>query len=96
MDDSFEVLEKRVHRAAELVKRLRREKEGLAADLARAKAALVEADRQLATLEKDRKGSDARVEEVDLLRGQLGALRQEREEVRQRIAKLVELLESLD
>lgn len=94
MDGSFELLEERVRKAADLVKRLRKENRTLEEDLGRTRARFQEAEKRLDALEKER--GDDRPEELEGLKGELKALKQEREEVRNRIAKLAEVLDSLD
>lgn len=97
MQDGFELLEEKVKRAAELVKRLRRENKSLEEDLGRSKARFQDAEKRLDALEKELKeragaGAGAAKE----LEAELGVLRQERDEVRRRIAKLVEVLDGLE
>lgn len=94
MDGSFELLEEKVRKAADLVKRLRRENKSLEEDLTRARGRLQDAEKRLDALEKER-GSE-HPKELEALKGEVKALKQEREEVRNRIAKLVEVLDSLD
>ena len=92
----FELLEQRVRKAAELVKRLRQENESLAEGQARLQRRLDEAERSLAAAQKQRQASGDGAQELESARGELKALRQERDEVRRRIEKLVEVLEGLD
>ena len=96
MEDSFELLEEKVRKAAELVRRLRKENKGLEDDLGKARARLQEAEKKLETLEREVQASGGRSQELDSLQKDVKALKQEREEVRRRIAKLVEVLEGLD
>jgi uncharacterized coiled-coil DUF342 family protein len=96
MDDGFELLEQKVQKAVELVESLQRKNKALQADLAKAKTALRSADKKLSEEVKAREGSESQAKELDALRSELGALRREREEVRMRIAKLVEILDNLD
>ena len=96
MEDGFELLEQKVRRAAELVKRLRKENKGLEDDLLAAKGRLKEAEKKLDALQKEMQSSSGRGAEVDALKSDLELLRQEREEVRRRIAQLVTVLEELD
>ena len=65
-------------------------------DLGKAKTALREADKKLSAEEKSRRGGEAQTKELASIKTELGALRQEREDVRLRIAKLVEVLDGLD
>jgi predicted RNase H-like nuclease (RuvC/YqgF family) len=96
MDESFDVLEEKVRKAAELVKRLRKENRALDEDLGKARARLEAAEKRLAALEKDAGASHDHGQKLDALGQQLKALQLERGEVRSRIAKLVEVLDSLD
>jgi predicted nucleic acid-binding Zn-ribbon protein len=70
---------------------LRKENKAIEEDLGRARSRLEEAEKRLGSLEKRDRGP-----EVDGLEKDLAALRKEREEVRGRIGKLVEILEALD
>jgi hypothetical protein len=96
MQQGFELLEQKVRRAAELVKRLRQENETLSADQARLKERLETAERALAVAHKQRKTSDEDSHQLEAASQELKALRQEREDVRRRIEKLVEVLDGLD
>ena len=96
MDNSFDVLEDKVRKAAELVKRLRKDNHALEEDLGKAKARLLEAEKRLTALEKERESGGAQLKELDGLGREVKALRQEREAIRDRISKLVEVLEELD
>jgi len=98
MDDSFELLEEKVKRAADVVRRLRRENHGLEEQAAKAKARLHEAEKRAHELEKQLSGasSGADPEELKALQADLKGLRTEREEVKRRVSRLVELLDGLD
>jgi len=96
MDDSFDVLEEKVRKAAELVKRLRTENRALEEDLGRARSRLDAAEKRLAGLEKQADVSHDHGKQLDELGRQLKAFKHERDEVRGRIAKLVEVLETLE
>jgi chromosome segregation ATPase len=91
MEKSFDLLEERVRKAADLVVSLRKENKAIGEDLGRARSRLQEAEKRLEALEKRDAGQDTEALEKDL-----HALRKEREEVRTRIGKLVEILETLD
>lgn len=96
MQDGFELLEEKVRKAAELVKKLRRENKALDDDLAKAKTRLLEAEKRLSALEKEAAQSAGKGSEAVALAQELTSLKQEREEVRRRVAKLLEVLEGLD
>lgn len=96
MENSFDRLEEKVRKAAELVKRLRKENGSLQEALEGAKGRLQDAEKRLSTLEKDRTASSGRGKEMEGLEREVKALRHQRDEVRQRIEKLVDVLEGLD
>ena len=95
MEDSFKLLEDRIHRAAQRLKDLSAEAQSLRADIAQAKARAEKAERALAEA-AGRHGADAEhVKKAEALAGEVKTLRREREEIRDRVGKLVGLLESL-
>ncbi len=96
MENSFELLEEQVKRAAGVVRRLREENRTLEGDLEQAKVTLRGVEKRLTSLEKGRQSPKARAKEIETLRGEIGSLRKERAEVRGRIVKVVETLEALD
>ena len=96
MENSFDLLEEKVRRTADLVGRLRKENKALEDDLGRARVRLEEAEKGLRSLERERGAKSADAGQLDALGKEVKVLRQEREDVRGRIAKLVEILEGLD
>ena len=54
MQDSFDILEEKVKKAAELVKKLRRDNKGLDDQLKDSKAKLAEAEKKLREIERER------------------------------------------
>ena len=96
MENPFALLEEKVRKTAELVKRLRRENKTLEDDLGRARGRLQEAEKRLAALEQQAGAASARGRERDTAEQELRTLRQEREEVRRRITALVEVLDALE
>jgi len=96
MEDSFALLEEKVGKAADLVKRLRKENRTLESELTKVKTAALEADKKIQVLQKEKAAAAEQNEDVAGLRKELDALKAERSEVRTRIGKLVELLEGLD
>jgi predicted RNase H-like nuclease (RuvC/YqgF family) len=96
MEDSFALLEDKVHKAADLVKRLRKENKSLGEESAKAKGALQDAEKKLAALQKEKAQAADQSDAAEKLREEVTTLQKERTEVRNRIAKLVELLETLD
>lgn len=97
MDDTFELLEQKVRRAADLVKKLRRDNRNLEEEATKARSRLQDAEKRVQALEQqlaDSNGADP--EQLKSLQADLKGLRAEREEVRKRISKLMDLLEGLD
>ena len=96
MDDSFKLLEEKVKKAAELVRRLREENRGLSEELGRVRPRLSELEKSIQSLEKQRGASADETRKLEALAAEVQRLRDERTEVRQRIARLVEVLDGLD
>ena len=95
MEDSFKLLEDRIQRAAQRLKDLSAEAQSLRAEVAQAKARAEKAERALAEA-AGRRGKDAEdAKTAEALAGEVKALCREREEIRDRIGKLVSLLEGL-
>jgi predicted RNase H-like nuclease (RuvC/YqgF family) len=96
-EDTFEVLEDKVRRAAGLVKRLREENQALQEELSRARGRAESAERRAETAAKKGSGPSAeQLRELQALGDEVKALREEREEVRRRITRLVDALEGLE
>lgn len=96
MQDSFELLEEKVRRAAELVKTLRQENRELEQQRKQAETRLKEAEKGLAALEKQKGAAGAEAQRAEKLDQEVSTLRHEREEIRKRIARLVEVLDELE
>lgn len=96
MQDSFELLEEKVRRAAELVRSLRQQNKDLEQQRRQAETRLKEAEKTLAALEKQKGAAAADHKRVEALDEEVGQLRHEREEIRKRIARLVEVLDELE
>lgn len=96
MQDSFELLEEKVRRAAELVKSLRQENKELEQQRRAAETRLKEAEKGLQALEKQKGSAASDHKRVEALDGEVATLRREREEIRKRIARLVEVLDELE
>ena len=94
MDNGFDLLEEKVRKTADLVKRLRNDNKSLAEELGKARARLNDAEQKLEVLERGARNTEGG--EAEALRAEVRTLRQEREDVRARIARLVEALEGLD
>jgi chromosome segregation ATPase len=93
--DDFAVLEQRVRKAAEAVRRLRKQTGALEEDLSGTRARLEEAERRLAEQQESHEGT-TKAARLRALTEEVEALRGERDEVRSRIARLVELLDGLE
>ena len=103
MQDGFELLEEKVRKAADLVKRLRKENKSLEEDVTKSKWRVQEAEKRLVALEQQAEASQQAAQQASASNGdaearaeEIAALKEEREEVRRRIAKLVHVLEGLE
>ena len=96
MDDPFALLDEKVRKAADLVRRLRREKEDLQQEHGQLRSRLEEAERSLQSLEKSRSAAADDAQKVESLGQEVKVLRVEREEVRRRIARLLEVLDGIE
>jgi FtsZ-binding cell division protein ZapB len=92
MDDGFELLEEKVRKAAETVKRLREENDALDRERKELKHRLEEAGRA-APAKPAVAAADAR--RLEALAQEVKQLQHEREQVKKRIASLLEVLEEL-
>jgi len=96
MHDAFGLLEEKVRKAADLLKVLRRENSALEQDLVKTRGRLHEAEKRLDARDREAKASAGSAREIEPLQREIKALQQEREEVRGRIASLLEVLNGLD
>ena len=96
MQDSFDILEEKVKKAAELVKKLRKDNKSLDDQLKDNKAKLAEAEKKLVALEAQMGDAAGNAEKINGLTAEIETLRGEQDQVRTRVAKIVTLLESLD
>jgi predicted RNase H-like nuclease (RuvC/YqgF family) len=96
MDDGFALLEEKVRKAADLVTRLRKENKLLGEVADKAKVALQESEKKVVSLQKERAASSEQSQVAEALKKEVEQLNRERAEVKNRIGKLVELLEGLD
>ena len=94
--NGFDVLEDKVRKATELVKKLRKENEKLQAEIGELRPRLEKTEKQLADAEKKKGASAEDAKRVEELSAELAAVRKDKDEVRKRIAKLVDVLESLE
>jgi len=96
MENSFELLEEKVRKAVELVKRLRKENKDLHDAVEKAGPRLQELEKKVEAAEKHRGAASADAAKMESLARELKDLRHEREEIRGRIARLVEALDALE
>ena len=95
MEDSFKLLEERIHKAAQRLKELSAEGQALRAELSQAKARAETAEKALADAEARQGKGAEEAEKAEALARELATLKRERSEIRNRIEKLVGVLESL-
>ena len=96
MENSFELLEDKVRKAVDLVKRLKKENKDLHDQVAKAGPRLQELEKKLEAAEKHRGAASADAGKAEALAREVKELRHEREEIRRRIAKMVEALDTLE
>ena len=97
MDNAFDLLEQRVRRAAEALRRLQTENADLTKQHGRAQAALQQAEKALDAAERRPAApSPADAQQVDTLQKELQAMRKDKDELRSRVARLVHVLDGLD
>ena len=97
MDNAFDLLEERVRRAAEALRRLQTENADLKKQLGRAQTALQQAEKALHAAEKQSAvSSPADAQRLDTLQKEVQALRKDKDDIRHRIGRLVEVLDGLD
>jgi predicted nucleic acid-binding Zn-ribbon protein len=94
MEEGFKLLEDRIQRAAARLKELQAEARALRGELAEAKSRAEKAEHRLSEGRSDGDGEEKR--RAEALAREVKGLRREREEIHDRIARLVELLEGLD
>lgn len=94
--DAFDVLEQKVRKAADTVKRLRGENEGLEKERGKLRTHVQELEKRVASLEKESEKKGAGAEQLEALSEEVKGLRGERTEIRKRIARLVEVLDGLE
>jgi FtsZ-binding cell division protein ZapB len=97
LDNAFDLLEQRVRRAAETLRRLQAENADLKKQLGRAQSALQQAEKALSAAEKQAAAPNpADTQKLDGLQKEVLALRKDKDEIRDRLGRLVEVLEGLD
>jgi predicted RNase H-like nuclease (RuvC/YqgF family) len=96
MENGFEQLEGKVKKAADLVKRLRQQNQDLEQELSRVRPRLDDAEKSLASLQRDKGASAEQAKKLDALSKQVDLLQGEREEIKKRISRLVDVLDGLE
>jgi predicted RNase H-like nuclease (RuvC/YqgF family) len=95
VEDSFKLLEERIHRAAQRLKDLSAEAQSLRAEVGRAKARAEKAEKALADATSRQDTGAEAAEKAEALGREVATLKRERSEIRARIEKLVGILEGL-
>jgi len=96
VEDSFNLLEERIRRAAERLKELQSENESLRKDLGKADARAEKAEKKLEEVAKAESSLESASKKAESQGRELKALRKERDEIRTRLGRLLELLETLE
>ena len=94
--NAFDVLEDKVRKATDLVKRLRKENEGLQGELDDMRLRVAKAEKQVADADRQKKAGAEDAHRADELAAEVASMRKDRDEIRKRIAKLVDLLGQLE
>ncbi len=92
----FDVLEEKVRKAADTVKRLRSHNEELEQERTKLRSAVHELEKRVTGLEKQGKQAAADSGKLEALDEEVQELRAERQEIRNRIARLVQVLDGLE
>lgn len=96
VDKGFELLEQKVRKAAELVKRLQGENKALHTQVTEAQSRLKQAARELEASQPRREPNPEEAKKIEALTREVQDLHGEREEIKARVARLVEVLDTLD
>jgi chromosome segregation ATPase len=96
VEDSFKLLEERIRRAAERLKELQSENESLRKDLGESDARAEKAEKKLEEVAEAETSRESASKKAETLARELKGLRKEREEIRTRLGRLLELLENLE
>jgi predicted RNase H-like nuclease (RuvC/YqgF family) len=95
VEDSFKLLEERIHKAAQRLKDLSAETQALRGEVGQAKARAEKAEKALADVVARQGRGDEETQKAEAVARELATLKRERAEIRSRIEKLVGVLESL-
>jgi FtsZ-binding cell division protein ZapB len=96
LEDSFKLLEDKIRQAADRLKELRAENESLGVDLEKAVERAEKAESALARAAAEDGARDSASKKADALGREVKSLQKEREEIRTRLGRLLELLEGLE
>jgi FtsZ-binding cell division protein ZapB len=94
--ESFDRLEEKVRRAVDVVRRLRKENADLQQRLEEGRKHVADVDKRIHALEKQQGASADLHRQIAGLEKELKGLRTERAEVKERVAKLVDVLDNLE
>jgi predicted RNase H-like nuclease (RuvC/YqgF family) len=95
VEDSFKLLEERIHKAAQRLRDLSAETQALRGEVGEAKARAEKAEKALAdAVARQGRGAEEG-QKAEAVARELATLKRERAEIRSRIEKLVGVLESL-
>ena len=96
MENNFDVLEEKVRKAVEVVKRLRKENKDLHDQVGKAQPRLEELEKKIEAMDKQRGAATAEAGKMEGLAREVKELRHEREEIKKRIGRIVEALDALE
>jgi chromosome segregation ATPase len=96
VDKGFDLLEQRIKKTVELVRRLQAENKSLSAQLGESQARLKQAARDHEAADKQKGPSPEEQKKIEALTRELQDLRGEREEFKSRLARVVQALDVLD
>ena len=96
MEDSFKLLEEKIKKAATRLKELRAANETLQGELDQAHQRAEKAEKKLEKAGEAEGSREGAAKKADGLAREVKALKKEREEIRDRLGRLLELLESLE
>ena len=96
MEKGFDLLEEKVRKAADLVARLRRENASLLDEAKRLRGRVQDLEQAAHAADKGRAGSAEEVRRVAGLEQEVKTMRQERDLIRQRIARIVAALDAIE
>jgi predicted nucleic acid-binding Zn-ribbon protein len=96
MEKGFELLEEKVRKASDLMVRLRRDNAGLLDEAKRLRGRIQDLELAAHAAEKSRGSSPEETRRTAGLEQEVKTMRQEREQIRQRIARIVAALDVIE